>query len=85
MNNNNNKGYTMKQLILKGLGKAKVKRIIRNFMIEQFNIHLEYYANTGESFSLPLYCTIEGHGLPEVDCDDPFTFGELVEYVGNKI
>jgi len=81
----------MKQLILKGLGKAKVKRIIRNFMIEQFNIHLEYYANdeyyanTGESFSLPLYCTIEGHGLPEVDCDDPFTFGELVEYVGNKI
>ena len=73
----------IKYLVLKGLGKAKVKRIVRNYMIDQFNLHLEY--NHSESFTFPLHCTIEGYGLPEMDEDDPFIIDELVTFVNNKI
>ena len=73
----------MKSLVLKGLGKAKVKRIIKSFMIDQFNNHLEY--NHEESFTFPLYQSIEGYGLPEMDEDYPFLLDELVDYVGGKV
>ena len=73
----------MKQLILKGLGKAKVRKIIGAFMVQCFNEYTEYHQ--GESFTFPLYQTIEGTGLPEINEDDPFTVGELVEFLDNKI
>ena len=72
----------MKKLILKGLGKAKVRRIIRGFIINDFRAHIEY--GHKEAFTFPLYQTIDGYGLPFIE-DDPFTVGELVEFVGNKI
>jgi len=73
----------MKQLILKGLGKAKVKRAVKLFMVSEFNNHLAY--NHSQTFTFPLYITIEGFGLPEMDEDDPFTVGELVEFLNNQI
>ena len=79
----NNKSLDIKGLVLKGLGKAKVKRIIRNYMTDQFNLHLEY--NHSESFTFPLYQSIEGYGLPEMDRDEPFMVEELVAFVNNKI
>ena len=82
-NTKETKPMDMKTLVLKGLGKAKVKRIIRNYIIDEFNLHLEY--NHEESFTFPLYCSIEGYGLPEMDRDDPFMVEELVAFVNNKI
>ena len=73
----------MKQLILKGLGKAKVRKALKLYLIEQFNNHLEY--NHSESFTFPLYATIEGYGLPEMDEDDPFVVGDLTDFLDNKI
>ena len=75
----------MKQLILKGLGKAKVRRAIKLFMISEFNNHLEYRHTKTQTFTFPLYATIEGFGLPEMDEDEPFTVGDLVEFLNNKI
>ena len=40
----------MKQLILKGLGKAKVRKALKLYLIEQFNNHLEY--NHKEMFEM---------------------------------
>ena len=73
----------MKNLILKGLGKAKVRRIIRSFMVQCFNETIEWYPE--RTFDFPLYQTIEGFGLPEMDDDNPFSVGELMEFVDNKI
>ena len=70
-----------KQLILKGLGKAKVKNIIKHYLIKCFNESIEYNVE----FTFPLYQTIYNNGLPEISEDDPFTIGELVEFVGGKI
>ena len=70
-----------KILILKGLGKAKVRCIIKNYMLLCFNESIEYNCE----FTFPLYQTIYNNGLPEVSDDDPFTIGELVEFLGGKI
>ena len=79
----------MKHLILKGLGKAKVKRILKLFIIDSFNSYLEYGKVQRYDFSVPLYVTIYNenggtYGLPDLE-DDPFTVGELVEFIGGKI
>ena len=76
----------MKNLILKGLGKAKVKRIIKAFMVDCFNDSTEYnyIKGDGSEFTFPMYQNINGYGLPEL-IDDDFTVGELMEFVGNKI
>ena len=88
----------MKKLILKGLGKAKVKKILKLFLIDTFNDHLErninlekntvFYGN--EVFEFPLYCTVrndmgETYGLPDLGEDDDFQVQDLVEFVGGKI
>ena len=81
----------MKHLILKGLGKAKVKRILKLFIIDSFNSYLEISKNPDKryDFSVPLYVTIYNenggtYGLPDIE-DDPFTVGELADFVGGKI
>ena len=67
----------MKQLLLKGLGKAKVKKIIREFvlgeMIRSFVglADIEYTVYTGT-----IAYTVE---------DVDFTMEELLEFVDNKI
>ena len=73
----------IKQLILKGLGKAKVRKALKLYLIEQFNNHLEY--NHKEMFGVALYHTIIGYGLPEMDEDDPFVVGDLTDFLDNKI
>ena len=73
-----------KLLILKGLGKAKVRCIIKNYMIKCFNENIEYNGFNSE-FTFPLYQTIYNNGLPDVSDDDPFTIGELVDFIGGKI
>jgi len=81
--NNRKTEKTMKQLILKGLGKAKVKRIIKSFIIDEFNTHLEY--NHDVAFTLPTYVTVMGFGLPEMDEDNPFELEDLLIFIGKKI
>ena len=73
-----------KLLILKGLGKAKVRCILKNYMILCFNENMEYNGYNVD-FTFPLNNTIYENGLPTVDDDSPFTIGELVEFVGGKI
>ena len=75
---------TANQLILKGLGKAKVKRIIKSFIINDFNQFLDY--GNGQVFELHKGAYVhESFGLPLMNEDDEFTLEELVEFVGNKI
>tara|TARA_R110000737_G_scaffold44737_3_gene64994 strand:+ start:116 stop:580 length:465 start_codon:yes stop_codon:yes gene_type:complete len=73
----------MKQLILKGLGKAKVRKAIKLYLIDELNNHLDY--NHSESFIFYLGQTIEGYGLPEMDEDDPFHVEDLINFLDNKI
>ena len=70
----------MKTLILKGLGKAKVKRIVKQFLLHSFNECFEY----GE-IRIHCGCIVDGFGLPEMGDDDCFTLGELVEFLGGQI
>ena len=69
-----------KKLILKGLGKSKVRTIVKKWIIEQSNLALEY----GDNISIPSYSTISGYGLPELS-DDDFCFGDLTDFLNNKI
>ena len=71
----------MKELILKGLGKAKVKRIIKLFLIDSFNECIGYH----NGFSVYFGGIVDGYGLPEMDDDNPFTLDDLIEFVGGKI
>ena len=72
----------MKDLILKGLGKAKVRRIIKQFIIDSYNEYLDY---GNDYFSLNGGGIVEGYGLPEMDDDNCFMLDDLTEFVGNKI
>jgi hypothetical protein len=69
-----------KKLILKGLGKSKVRTIVKKWIIEQSNLALEY----GDNISIPSYSTISGYGLPELS-DDDFCLGDLTDFLNNKI
>lgn len=68
------------QIILKGLGKAKVRSILKKWVIDQINLNLEFGLYQDFTFD----CTIRGYGLPEVD-DHNFHVDELFEFIGNKL
>jgi len=69
------------QVILKGLGKAKVKAILNKWIKAQININLEY--SKGEwKFDNTIS---RGYGLPEVDEDFVYYVDDLFEFIGNKI
>jgi len=70
-----------KKLILKGMGKPKIRTIVKKWIIEQSNLALEYV----HSISIPSYSIISGFGLPELGEDDDFCFGDLTDYLNNKI
>ena len=84
MNKQQNREQTMKQLILKGLGKAKVKRIVKAFILYEFNQFLDYGNNQVFELHKGAYIS-EGHGLPTMNEDDEFTLDELLDFLGNKI
>ena len=70
-----------KQLILKGMGKSKVRAIVKKWIIEQSNIFLAY----GETIKIYGYTCVIGFGLPELGDDDDFSFSDLTEFLNNKI
>ena len=70
-----------KKLILKGLGKSKVRTIVKKWIIEQINLALQYETN----ISIPSYAVVSGFGLPDLNEDDNFCFGELTDFLNNKI
>jgi len=75
---------TMKQLILKGLGKAKVKRIVKAFVLSEFNEYLNYGRKLVFELHKGAYVH-ESFGLPTMNEDDEFTLDELLDFLGNKI
>tara|TARA_R100000734_G_scaffold1435_1_gene1521 strand:- start:30 stop:257 length:228 start_codon:yes stop_codon:yes gene_type:complete len=70
-----------KKYVLLGMGKRKVRTIVKKWIIEQSNLALEY----GETISIPSYSIVSGFGLPELGEDDDFCFGDLTEFLNNKI
>ena len=72
----------MKKLILKGLGKAKVRRIVKQFLIDSYN---EYLDHGNDFFSLHGGGIVDGYGLPDMNDDYPFTLDDLTEFLNNKI
>ena len=79
----------MKQLILKGLGKAKVKRIVKAFILSEFNEFLDngkVGASLSQVFELYTGAYVhESFGLPTMNEDDEFTLDELLDFLGNEI
>jgi hypothetical protein len=88
-----------KTLILKGLGKAKVRKIAREHIINRFNEFIDYqkqvspetlraYGYSEKAFTLHLSGEVdayEGGLLPELGNDEYFTLEDLVSYLGGKI
>jgi|TARA_R110000824_G_scaffold230539_1_gene418216 hypothetical protein len=73
----------MRQLILKGLGKAKVKRTVKSFVLYGFNEFLDY--DNSQVFELHKGAIVDGFGLPAMNDDEEFTLDELLDFLGNKI
>ena len=69
----NKMSMNYKKLVLKGMGKSKVRTIVKKWIIEQSNLALEY----GYCISIPSYSIVSGFGLPELGEDDDFCFGAL--------
>ena len=75
--NTQTKGETMKELILKGLGKAKVKKIIKEFVLDGMMTALVGY----DDIEYTVYKGTTAYTVEDVD----FTVEELLEFVGNEI
>ena len=73
----------MNELILKGLGKAKVKRIVKAFVLNDFNQFLDY--GSSQVFELHKGAIEDGFGLPTMNDGEEFTLDELLDFLGNKI
>ena len=79
----------MKQLILKGLGKTKVRKIIKDFLCNMDETHgtelIECFAYNNQEYTIYQGTIVyEVQGESNNDYTE-FTLGELLEFVGNKI
>jgi len=72
----------MQELILKGLGKKKVKSILNQFIKDEINLALEYESEFVISSVIYLNDYVEG--MDELR-DDPFDVTDLFKFIGNKI
>tara|TARA_R100001440_G_C2466724_1_gene110887 strand:+ start:395 stop:613 length:219 start_codon:yes stop_codon:yes gene_type:complete len=72
----------MQELILKGLGKRKVKSILNQFIKDQINLALEYESEF--LISSVIYLNDYVEGMDELK-DDPFDVTDLFKFIGNKI
>ncbi len=72
----------MQELILKGLGKRKVKSILNQFIKDQINLALEYESEF--LISSVIYLNDYVEGMDELK-DDPFDVNDLFKFIGNKI
>jgi len=71
------------QIILKGLGKPKVRSILKKWVIDQVNLNLECDFNNASNWQFDH--VIRGYGLPEVDEDFDYYVRELFDFIGNKL
>ena len=71
----------MQELILKGLGKRKVKSILNQFIKDQINLALEYESEF--LISSVIYLNDYVEGMDELK-DDPFDVTDLFKFIGNK-
>ena len=84
-----------KTLILKGLGKAKVRKVAREHILYLFNEFIEYQKETRnvsgyreKEFRVHLSGEVdayEGSLLPELGNDEYFDLEDLVSFLGGKI
>tara|TARA_A100001515_G_C4449587_1_gene169804 strand:+ start:305 stop:523 length:219 start_codon:yes stop_codon:yes gene_type:complete len=72
----------MQELILKGLGKRKVKSILNQFIKDEINLALEYESEF--LISSVIYLNDYVEGMDELK-DDPFDVTDLFKFIGNKI
>jgi hypothetical protein len=72
----------MNDLILKGLGKRKVKAILNQFIKDEINLALEYESEF--VVSSVIYLNEYVKGMDELK-DDPFDVSDLFKFIGNKI
>lgn len=72
----------MNELILKGLGKRKVKSILNQFIKDEINLALEYESEF--VISSVIYLNEYVKGMDELK-DDPFDVNDLFKFIGNKI
>tara|TARA_R110002020_G_scaffold28130_2_gene89879 strand:+ start:495 stop:713 length:219 start_codon:yes stop_codon:yes gene_type:complete len=68
------------QLILKGLGKRRVKAILNQWIKDQINRALEY----GYPFEFDAYIHLDKYGVKGFD-EDGIESDELFKFIGNKI
>jgi len=69
------------QLILKGLGKKKVKSILNKWIKDQINECLEFNAEIRLSSVIWLEMYVDGME----EQDDAFQVDDLFQFIGNKI
>ena len=69
------------QLILKGLGKKKVRSILNKWIKDQINECLE--CNTEIRLDLVIWLEMYVDGMEEQD--DAFEVDDLFQFIGNKI
>jgi len=69
------------QLILKGLGKKKVKSILNKWIKDQINECLEFNAEIRLSSVIWLEMYVDGME----EQDDAFEVDDLFQFIGNKI
>ena len=71
----------MNELILKGLGKRKVRSILNKWIKDQINVCLEF--NNGRlTFDSTIY--LDQYGVDGFD-EDGMLVDELFEFIGNRI
>lgn len=70
----------MYELILKGLGKRKVKSILNQWIKDQINSALEN--NNPIQFDQQIW--LENYGIQGME-DQPFDVDDLFKFIGNKI
>ena len=72
----------MNDLILKGLGKRKVKAVLNQFIKDEINLALEH--NHKIILSSVIYLNEYVKGMDELE-DEPFEVDDLFKFIGNKI
>jgi len=72
----------MKELILKGLGKRKVKAVLNQFIKNEINLALEYKSKI--VISSIIYLNEYVNDMDELE-EEPFEVDDLFKFIGNKI
>ena len=74
----------MNTLILKGLGKRKVKSILNKWIKDQINVCLENAWMSYGRITFDQYIYLDQYGVDGFD-EDGMPVDELFEFIGNKV